>query len=285
MEMIKQCKGKMLEKVAISCQPREGQELYASIKYDGNYVQVHINEDSSVEFYTSGNKRFHLSQIADEFTYMAAHLPKPIVFECEYMYRSKGKLGDRVNSARLTTYRTNFAAFKQSVGTQMDTFRVFNIIAEGEYFEERLEKLRSCTDTQSVKMVRHMLMTIEDAQEWAHSLANSGWEGVMLQAPDVAYIPGKRVNTMIKLKHRPELIARVLEEEEGEGRLIGSIGSLRCATPDGVEFSVGSGLDDYMRAQWGAFVGTKIEVEYEQLSVDDIPLQPVFKRVLFREEK
>lgn len=283
MPMIKQCKGKMLDKVAISCQPREEQEFFASIKYDGNYAQIHLLENGEVEFYTSGNKRFHLTNIADEFQYAFAHVAKPVALEAEYLYGCKGKLGDRIHSAKLTTYRTKYASFTEMKGTANDIFKVFNIIDTPWYFTDVVGVLRTVTNTQSIHIVKHDRMTFKQAQEWAKELANKGYEGVMVKAPDIAEREGKRVNTTIKLKHRPELIAKVIAEEEGEGRLLGSIGGLRCRLENGIEFSVGSGLDDYMRAQWGAFIDTMIEVEYEQLSVDGKPLQPVFKRVVGRE--
>jgi len=279
MEMIAQMKGKMADKVAVSCQPHDEQEFFASIKLDGHYCQVHINEDNSVDFYTSGNKRFYLSAIADQFRYVFKHLPRPIALECEYIYACKGKLGDRVNSARLTTYRTDFAAFRDRAGVRMDIFKVFNIINTELHFEDIVTLLEACVDHHSVHLVDHELVNFSTAKIMATEMANKGWEGLMLQSPYVAYRPGKRVNTTIKLKHRPEMIAEVVAEEEGEGRLIGMIGALACITSSGTSFSVGSGLSDHERSQWGAYTNNKIEVEYEQLSVEGVPLQPVFKRL------
>jgi len=272
-------KGKQYDKLPKSKVPHAMDTFYVSTKYDGNYVQIHLSEAGIVDFYTSGNKRFFLSKVAEEFKHTFRDVAKPLVLEAEYIYACRGKMGDRVNSARLTTYRTLFASFTEVKGTNMDVFKVFNIASE-DYFEDRLEVLRTCKSGSSVHIVEHELMTYEEAHKQAKLVTQDGWEGVMLQAPYISYLPGKRVNTTIKIKYRPELIARVIEEQEGEGRLLGSIGALLCATAEGKEFSVGSGLDDNARAQWGSFEGEHIEVEYEQLSADGIPLQPVFKKIV-----
>ncbi len=53
--MIKQCKGKDLGKVPKS---KLDDLFYASIKYDGHYVQIHKVNDK-VRFFTSGGKEFY----------------------------------------------------------------------------------------------------------------------------------------------------------------------------------------------------------------------------------
>lgn len=280
--MIKQMKGKMFNKLPKTKVPYDDRAFYGSTKFDGHYTQIHVDcVQGTVEFFTSGGKPYRLKNIAPQLLKAVKPLGLPIVYlEAEYLYRSLGKLGDRVYSARDTTYRTEFAKGNiLSHGSHLDTFKIFNIIDESKTFETRLRMLEQIVEQESVHVVKHIRVTYSEAMQWAKTHASNGWEGIMIVCPDIFYEPGKRTNDIIKIKFRPELIATVIEEEEGEGRLEGAIGALKCTLPGGITFSVGSGLDDYMRSLWGAFLNKQIEVEYEQMSADGIPLQPVFKRV------
>jgi len=130
----------------------------------------------------------------------------------------------------------------------------------------------------TIKVSEQIYLSFTEAVDRAKDWVSQGWEGGMIVDPDIYYAPGKRVNDIIKLKYRPELIAVVVEELEGTGRLEGSIGALTCALENGKTFKVGSGFDDYLRSLWGAFIGQHIEIEFESYSADGLPLQPTFKR-------
>lgn len=277
-----QSKGKMFDKLPKSKTPHDDKEFLVSTKFDGFYTQIGIDtKHKIVRFWTSGGKEFYLGKIADQLLDMFSHeVDNVIRLECEYIYRCTGKLGERVYSARQTTYRTEFEKGTLiSQGSHLDVFKVFNIIDVSKNAQERIDYCKILREQESVKIVEHELMTYAEAHIKAKELASKGWEGVMLTDPDEYIEIGKRVNYVIKIKHRPEAIAQVIDELEGEGRLEGTIGSLLC-TINGITFKVGSGLDDYMRSLWGTFIGKDIEVEFEQLSADGIPLQPVFKRVV-----
>jgi len=277
--MIKQMKGKDSTKLPASKRPSDTDVFYTSKKYDGNYVQIAIDIHDIVTFYTSGGKPFYLGDIADDFRATFKDVVKPIVIEAEYLYNCLGKLGDRVHSAKLTTYRTNLASGISTPGSDRDIFKVFNIIREGLSRDFSIKLLKSLTPTKSIHIVEHTLLPYTFAVEQASKWAEAGWEGAFLVAPHIYYKEGKRINEAIKIKARAELTAKVFAEEEGEGRLEGLIGALICHTPAGIKFSVGSGLSDNERSQRGDYVDRLVEVEYEQLSATGVPLQPVFKRL------
>ncbi len=280
MNFIKQMKGKQLDKLPVSKKPYNDKMYYLSKKLDGHYVQIHIDTVArDVTFYTSGAKEFYLSDIADQLLDAVAPLLLPlVVLEAEYIYHSTGKLGSRVNSAKLTTYRTNHAKGIKTTGSKLDAFNIFNMIDDINDFSERNFYMSLMQEQTNVKVIEQIHIDYDTAVNRVKCWVSKGWEGGMLNDPDIYYQPGKRVNDIIKLKYRPELVATVAAELEGEGRLEGSIGALTCVLENGKTFKVGSGLDDYMRSLWGAFIGQKVEIEFESYSADGIPLQPTFKR-------
>ncbi len=64
----------------------------------------------------------------------------------------------------------------------------------------------------------------------------------------------------------------------GKGKFEGKLGSLRVRSPDGREFSVGSGLKDADRDSPPA-VGAVITYRYRGLTDDGLPRFPSFLRV------
>lgn len=88
-----------------------------------------------------------------------------------------------------------------------------------------------------------------------------------------------RWNTIVKRKPRQDLVARILNRVEGEGKHAGMVGAFVCQLDDGKTFNVGSGLSDAQRRQiWDMplekVVGVPLRIDYEVLSDGGIPLKP-----------
>lgn len=279
---IEQSKGKMYDKLPRSKVPRGDSEWYQSVKLDGVYVQIHIDKKKQlVRFFTSGGKEFFVEQSAMQFLKVAREITSDtIILEAEYTYNCEGVLGDRTNSAKLTTYRTQFNRGDATKGNEKDTFNVFDIIDTNKTFVERLYLLSLLVDHYTnIKLVKHNLVDYREAHMITRELAREGWEGSMLKHPQHMQIEGKRQNTNIKIKYRPEMFCKVIREIEGEGRLTGMIGALECVSPYGHTFKVGSGFSDGERTLWDQYKSKHIEIEYEQL-MNGVPQQPTFKRLL-----
>lgn len=272
--MIKQCKGKMLDKVPAS---KLGSVYYMSTKYDGNYVQIHKNGDV-VKFYTSGGKRFYIPAIAEML--IANNQGKSFILEAEYINNRSGKLGDRVFASKLTTYRTEFSHGRKSVINEDEKFMVFDIIITDMAFSERLDKLMQIKFRSGyLEVAKQKLVHYNEIQKLARVAAQEGWEGIILKSPDHLYREGKRVNDAIKVKHRLEAALMCVGVTAGEGKYEGMIGSLVLEDSEGLTVSVGSGLSDDERANFpDYYVGELVEIEYEQKL--DTYIQPVFKRVV-----
>ena len=274
--MIKQCKGKDLNRVPTS---KLGDKFYHSIKYDGHYVQIHM-KNGEAKFYTSGGKEFYHELAAEE-------LPQgTYILEAEFIAHTDGTLGKRGDAAKLTTYRTNFTKGIGNVGLGIikDTFKVFDIIIVGLSFEERLEALSGLGLNGPILQTvsYHGPSTLEECQAYAKAATKVGYEGLYLKEPSHLYRIGKRVNDAIKLKLRPTADLRCIGIVEGEGKYEGLIGSLTLSDLQGRVVNVGSGLTDTDRnLSADNFIGRVVEIEYEQIM--ETYIQPTYVRL--REEK
>ena len=269
--MIVQCKGKDLSKISKS-KLKDGKYM-VSTKRDGNYVQI-VKAANNVKFYTSGDKEFYLKDLADALK----KLPGSFIVEGEYINTTEGKLGDRPKAAKLTTYRTNFSkGIESNLGEEkIILFDMINsetaIIRDAMLVDALYGKVKG------LEIATIEYMTLEEAQTQAKVRAHEGWEGVMCRHIDQMYQPGKRVNELIKIKHRKTADLLCTGINEGEGKYEGMIGSLSLINSAGIEVDVGSGLTDQLRSMpWNYFIGKIIEIEYEQILSTYI--QPTFVAV------
>jgi len=287
--MIAQCKGKDLGKVSKSKLLQDG--WYPSIKYDGNYVQIE-KIGNIIKFWTSGGKQFYIDHIADEL--LNRNPNTDFIIECEYIGSSSGKLGDRTKAAKLTTYRTDFSKGLKSITIPgNDIFKVFDCIYYKEYegqsminfeypFRIRKQFLKLINFGTHIEAVSDFNKPFSLNTIKLKTFIDEGYEGLYLKHEDHMYEPGKRVNTAIKLKHRPTTDLLCIGYEDGTGKYLGMIGSLILVDSYGREVSVGSGLSDHERSKDFEYFKDKIiEIEYEQII--DTYIQPTFIRV--REDK
>lgn len=134
---------------------------------------------------------------------------------------------------------------------------------------------------------------------------DAGFEGVMLRDPDGAYKFGRstvKENTLLKVKRFVDdeaILVRVLEKQHNMNEAVpdafgrtkrsdcqdGKVGADTAGTlivrnADGVEFGIGTGLDDDMRAMiWSnldQFVGKMVKYKYFPVSIKEKPRHPVF---------
>ncbi len=92
MNFIKQCKGKDIQNV-----PKNAleSEYLVSIKFDGNYCQIHKFGDS-VQFFSSSGKEYFFKEVAAEL--ISLNPGRDFILESEYTGDTFGKLGDRKKS-------------------------------------------------------------------------------------------------------------------------------------------------------------------------------------------
>lgn len=250
-----------------------------STKYDGNQIFV-VKKGSSIRCFTSNWKEFSnyyitepLKNIKDDFTLMG-----------EFMFNSEGKLGDRINSAILTTLRTNFSKSIPNNNNDIvqTNVKFFDIISErliDEPYIYRLSYLQTLLNDNKVvpqlSAITGVVMYGKDAIEYTKKLVNQGYEGCMLVEVTSLYNIGKRVNHSIKLKYRKTADLLCIGCTDGEGKYYGKIGSLILQDSLGRTVNVGSGLNDIDRNKPTTdFIDKVIEISYEQII--DTYIQPTF---------
>ncbi len=104
-----------------------------------------------------------------------------------------------------------------------------------------------------------------------------GGEGVVVRDPKAPYI-ARRTGRALKVKSFLDTECKVIGYNKGKGKYEGMVGSLRCQLPNGVIFSVGSGLTKLQRLHPPA-IGSIITFQYKEWTKSGKPRFPVFLRV------
>lgn len=281
-KFIKQCKGtdetKLSEKFDKS---KLWEDYLASDKYDGNYIQVHIDSiNSRVMFFTSGGEPFFVKEYAIDFLLAVKDKFNVIVLETEWIGDTLGLLGDRQKSQGIiTTWRTDYKKGITSKYLPRGEFKVFDIIDKAYCtFDIRLEMLKN---VQNILSLTHI--TKVTYHKLALLVRPKGSEGIYLKHPSHIQQEGKRVTTAIKRKPRPTYDLLCIDTTEGEGKYEGMIGALVLQDSKGRIVSAGSGLK-YLEVSKppSYFIGKVIEIEAERVT-ETTYIQPVFKCI--REKK
>ena len=272
--MIAQSKGKDISNVPASKLEHSG--WYATIKYDGNYVQIHKIK-GEVKFFTSGGKEFYFPELAKQ---LIERNKNDFIIEAEYIGSTDGQLGSRVK-ASTGSFRSQFEKGIETIDTGI--FKAFDILYLDrpiiyEVFPTRWHILNALDLSTRIDIAKLISVDkpLSDVQIFASDCIKEGWEGLYLKHRTHIYEPGKRLNTAVKLKYRPTADLVCIGIEYGIGKYEGMIGSLILKDKEGLVVSVGSGLADIERkiTDKAFWVGKIIEISYEQKL--DTYIQPTY---------
>lgn len=157
-----------------------------------------------------------------------------------------------------------------------------------------------------VLVEHHIIEHIDDLAQYEADRLAEGWEGVMLRSPNGVYKQGRsttREGGLLKVKRFVDAEAIIIGFEEQmknnnakqvnelgrskrsshkagkEGK--GTLGALICRLPSGIEFNIGTGMDDALRQHvWdnqAKFLNTHVTYKSFPVGVKDAPRHPVFK--------
>ena len=148
-------------------------------------------------------------------------------------------------------------------------------------FSKRLEKMKKVLDPLNspyIKIHKQIVCKHQDhlnkAIDWV--IAAKG-EGMMIKDPE-SYYENKRSGYLLKCKRFDDDEATVIGIEEGTGRLKGLMGAIRVRSDSGVEFKIGSGFDDAMRAK-PPKKGQRVTYQHQGVSKQGVPRFPTFIRI------
>lgn len=253
-----------------------GRQWLWSIKYDGQYSQIHISNDM-VMFYTSSGKPYTNKYLAKILLHIIHKYMLPMILEVEYLGNGLGMLGGRSDAASVTTLRT---AFTKGIDISMEhRIKIFDIICD-KPFSERLMTLRQLqamfNGNNAIEVVEYAdVKTIEDAHTFCNNVIAKGFEGIYVKSVNHTHQPGKRVKTAFKFKHKQQTIVKIVGIDEGIGKYTGLIGAFICEDSNGMQVNVGSGLTDSLRGlNPDDVIGKSIRISYER--IDQTYIFPVF---------
>ena len=109
-----------------------------------------------------------------------------------------------------------------------------------------------------------LVSTLAEAQQIFADYLSSGDEGIILKN-GAGIWEDKRAKHQIKFKGELECDLKIVGIEEGVGKYVGMVGSLRCESGDGLlKVNVGSGLNDSQRKEFikGDVVGKIVAIKY-----------------------
>lgn len=109
------------------------------------------------------------------------------------------------------------------------------------------------------------------------AVVDAGGEGLVLHRADAVYRPGRSAD-VLKLKPLHDAEAEVIAHLPGRGRHAGRLGALRVRTPEGIEFSIGTGFSDAQRAEPPP-IGTTVTYTYRGRTAGEVPRFASFLRV------
>ncbi len=149
------------------------------------------------------------------------------------------------------------------------------------------------------------MKTLEEVEEYERICLEAGYEGVMLRSPTGTYKFGRSTvndNILLKLKRFEDDEAELINIQEKmsnqnpeeldafgyikrsasiEGMVpVNTTGTLIVRNRDGLEFGIGSGLNDQMRDEiWNnkeRYIGKLVKYKYFPQGVKELPRHPVF---------
>lgn len=160
---------------------------------------------------------------------------------------------------------------------------------EARPYEERSQELNRIEFWQSYHhtflVPQYFAYTWSEIDKAAERIWNAGGEGLVVRDPSVGYLPGKRNETMMKVKKYISYDLKVLSLQEGTGKYTGMVGALVCQFRDGKEVIVGTGLTDAQRKRWWSeffydeIVGKIVQIDAMSESTKGVLREPRFKGI------
>lgn len=114
-------------------------------------------------------------------------------------------------------------------------------------------------------------------QKRLDQVVKAGGEGLMLHRADALYETG-RSDTLLKMKPWEDAEAEVIGHQPGKGKYVGVLGALRVRTPDGREFSLGTGFTDEQRKNPPP-LGAIVTYRYRDVTSKGLPRFASFLRI------
>jgi DNA ligase-1 len=246
-------------------------DYFISEKLDG-YRSIYDSETDT--FWSRTNKQFFAPKFFTE-AFPKEYQGHPLIMDGE-LYMGRG------NFDKAGIFRK-----KNPIDSEWEEamYYVFDLPMINAPFEERYNIMKELlSDIPYIHVVEQTRITSDKQMNDIHkNIVKINGEGSMLRLSG-SYYENKRSKTLLKLKDFQDAEVKVIGYELGEGRNKGLLGALNVKWkngPDSVEFKVGSGFDDYQRANYKTLfpIGSIITIKYFEIGPSNKPRFPSFWRV------
>ena len=163
-------------------------------------------------------------------------------------------------------------------------YMIFELPGAAGDFRERAEAIRQLVRQANVPWLQEIeqfsVVDRNSLQKLLKNIVKGGGEGLMLHRADAPYETG-RSDILLKVKPWNDAEAIVIAHLSGKGKHLGRMGALRVRTPEGHEFSLGTGFTDEQRKSPPP-LGSTVTYRYRELTSKGLPRFANFLRI--REE-
>ena len=159
-------------------------------------------------------------------------------------------------------------------------YHVYDLV-NNQKFNERTKTLTHLFDTHKLsylKLVETRVILEDRVSEIYNHFKSVGYEGAILRNVDGLY-SNNRSSDLIKLKEMQDAEFKIVDIEEGRGKLSGHVGAFVCLTPEGKQFKAKmSGQTDKLKVYFknrSMWENKMLTVQFQDLTADRIPRFPV----------
>ena len=160
-------------------------------------------------------------------------------------------------------------------------FMLFDLPAHKGTFDQRVKALKALIEKHDIAwlqmITQRKITSADELDAWLVSIESKKGEGLMLHLGSAYHRVG-RSTALLKLKSHQDAEAIVVGYKEGKGKYVGKTGALLVESPEGLRFSLGSGLSDKDR-EFPPSIGALVSYKYNGLTRSGKPRFARFWRI------
>lgn len=249
----------------------EGKHFAITTKIDGGRI-IALKENGQVSFFTRAGQKYE--GLVDLESEMLRLMPDNTCLDGEITLLDRGELSSK------EAYKETMKIVRQTTNMEKHGIKmlVFDYMNASE-FKNQYCKYDYSTRRAGVELLFHqeefkffellpVLYVGDDTSKITEILEEqvaNGEEGIMINILDAKY-EFKRTNNLLKVKKMQTMDLEIIDFEEGEGRLAGTLGAILVRYKNGNVVKVGSGFSDLLRKEiWqnrDYHLGTICEIQY-----------------------
>lgn len=248
----------------------EGKSFVITTKIDGGRI-IALKENGQVSFFTRAGQKYE--GLVDLESEMLRLMPDNTCLDGEITLLDKGTLDSKEQYKE--TMKIVRTKDKEKHGIKM---LVFDWMPASDFKRQQcdltyslrrayMDKLFQDIDCTYFETLPMLYVGSETSRitEILEEETAKGEEGIMINIMDALY-EFKRTNNLLKVKKMQTMDLEIIDFEEGEGRLAGTLGAILVRYKNGNVVKVGSGFSDQLRKEiWqnrNANLGAICEIQY-----------------------